>query len=83
MFSNNNQLLLKIINGASNIISTSKKIIPIYSDIKPLINKIKNIKEFISSKNINLFKPSNNVLQSKKEETITNVNVSSNPQFFI
>ena len=83
MFSNNNQLLLKIINGTSNIISTSKKIIPIYNDIKPLINKIKNIKEFISSKNINLFKPSNNVLESKKEETITNVNVSSNPQFFI
>lgn len=83
MFSNNNQLLLKIINGVSNIISTSKKIIPVYNDIKPLISKIKSIKEFISSKNINLFKSANNVLQSKKEETITNVNVSSNPQFFI
>ena len=78
MFSNNSELLIKLINGASNILSTTKKVIPIYNDIKPLFSKIKNLRKYLSNFNFNI--PQNN---TNKKEAVTKSYTSSNPKFFI
>ena len=81
MFSNNSEFLIKLVKGVLNIITTTKKIIPIYNDIKPLLSKIQNTRNYLSNIKIN-FSQSNKI-PNKKEEVLTTNYSSSNLKFFI
>lgn len=70
----NSLSLLKIIDGLSKSINIAKKIIPIYKEVKPLINKSE---EYIKKlQNINVSK------QPIKKEITTQTASSSKPIFF-
>ncbi len=70
----NSLSLLKIIDGLSKSINIAKKIIPIYKEVKPLINKSE---EYIKKlQNINVNK------QPIKKEITTQTTSTSKPIFF-
>ena len=79
----NESILSKIISGTSSILDTANKIIPLYNDIKPLMQNIINIKNKLKKFNIaSILNNTNSINKNepiKKEEVI---NTSSMPQFF-
>lgn len=79
----NESILSKIISGTSSILDTANKIIPLYNDIKPLMQNIINIKNKLKKFNIaSILNNTNSINKNepiKKEEVI---NTSSIPQFF-
>ena len=55
MFYQDNNFLLNLIDRTSSILSTTKKVIPLYNDLKPAIKNINKVRKFISNKNIDKF----------------------------
>ena len=74
---NNPISLGKIITSSINIINSIKKIIPIYDDVKPLINKLGNLSQTLKKAQLSDININKN-LQKKEELTIY-----SSPQFFL
>lgn len=75
---NNPISLGKIISSSVNIISSIKKIIPIYEDIRPLLNKLSNLNNTLKKGKLPT-RSFNKETQKKEEETT----IYSSPQFFL
>lgn len=76
---NNPFNISKIINSSVNIINAIKKIMPIYEDIKPLLNKFKTLGKSLNNITLkNDLKVSKNEIKKEEKHTI-----SSSPQFFL
>ena len=74
---NNPINLGKIITSSINIINSIKKIIPIYEDAKPLINKLGNLSQALKKTQLSDININKN---SQKKEELT---IYSSPQFFL
>ena len=71
---NNNLNLLKIITGLNKTVNIAKQVVPIYKQVKPIINKSGEFLKKINKPQIKTEKKSNN-----QPNTETNTN---NPIFF-
>lgn len=70
MFYQNNNFLLNLIDRTSSFLSTTKKVIPLYNDLKPAIKNINKVRKFITDNNLNsLFKKFSNINSTKVIET--------------
>lgn len=64
----NPDFFINLIDRANTFLTTSKKLIPLYNNIKPFIGSIKKIKKYLSEKDFSSFFKLNNNLESKKED---------------
>ena len=72
-----------IINASTSLINTIQKIIPVYTDLKPAINKIMSLKNNIKKGNLNSI--TNLIFKEKSNEEKKKVDnyIYSTPQFFL
>ena len=77
---NNNLSLAKIISGLSKALNLARQALPLYKEIKPVLEKSTNLLANLNNSNT---KKSNTSINSdtKKNET-KEISSSSNPKFF-
>lgn len=72
---NNGLSLIRIISGLSKTLNVARQLIPLYNQVKPIINNSSKILEGIN--NFNLHKP---IAKTENKEVL--INNSNNPTFF-